>query len=47
MTGPKDEKEQQERAKRGMSDPEIQKIMREPEVINFLNDLKIQPKEAS
>ena len=47
MSGPKDEKEQQERAKRAMADPEIQKLLREPEVVNFLNDLKIQPKEAS
>ncbi|KAL4476381.1 hypothetical protein ABPG74_010114 [Tetrahymena malaccensis] len=42
-----DEKEQQERAQHAMADPEIQQILRTPEVQNALKSLQQDPKEAT
>ncbi|CAD8153472.1 unnamed protein product [Paramecium octaurelia] len=46
LQGSGSEEEQQQRAKRAMQDPEIQQILREPEVINLLNDMKDHPQDG-
>ncbi|CAK62208.1 unnamed protein product (macronuclear) [Paramecium tetraurelia] len=46
LQGSGSEEEQQQRAKRAMQDPEIQQILREPEVINLLNDMKEHPQDG-
>ncbi|CAD8157104.1 unnamed protein product [Paramecium pentaurelia] len=46
LQGGGSEEEQQQRAKRAMQDPEIQQILREPEVINLLNDMKEHPQDG-
>ena len=33
----------EERIRHAMADPEIQKILREPEIVNLLNDMKERP----
>ena len=39
--------DQEQRAKRAMADPEIQSIMRTPEVMNALNDLQKDPQSIN
>lgn len=38
--------DQQERAKKSMQDPEIQAILREPEIVNLLKDLQENPRSV-
>lgn len=45
--GSNSNEDQEERAKRSMADPEIQSIMRTPEVMNALNDLQKDPKSIN
>jgi len=45
--GGDDKADQEERAKHAMADPEIQKILRTPEVQNALKSLQENPKEAA
>jgi len=40
------DEDQQARAQRGMSDPEVQGILREPEIVNLLKDLSERPNSA-
>lgn len=45
--GSSNQADQEERAKHAMADPEIQQILRTPEVQNALKSLQQDPKEAA
>ncbi|KAM3128182.1 hypothetical protein pb186bvf_019729 [Paramecium bursaria] len=46
LSGSGSEEEQKQRASRAMQDPEIQQILREPEIINLLNDMQQNPQNG-